>query len=84
MSEYIIEIPDEYFASYDTKRDMYYPDERDSAMPITPIVRCRDCEHYDPHCTDDGVCFLPDGDGDFARWEVKPDGFCAWGERRDE
>lgn len=46
------------------------------------VVRCRDCEHYDPHCTDDGVCFLPDGDGDFARWEVKPDGFCAWGDRR--
>lgn len=45
------------------------------------LVRCRDCEHYDPHCTDDGVCFLPDGDGDFARWEVTPDGFCAWGER---
>jgi len=47
------------------------------------IVRCRECMHYDPHCTDDGVCFLPDGDGDFARWEVKPDGFCAWGERRN-
>lgn len=46
MSEYIIEIPDEYFASYDTERNMYYPDERDSAMPITPFVRCRDCKHY--------------------------------------
>lgn len=47
------------------------------------IVRCRDCKHYDPHPTDSGVCFLPDGDGDFARWEVEPDGFCKWGERRD-
>lgn len=46
------------------------------------IVRCRDCKHYDPYCTDDGVCFLPDGDGDFARWEVEPDGFCKWGERK--
>ena len=46
------------------------------------IVRCCDCEHYDPHPTDGGVCFLPDGDGDFARWEVEPDGFCAWGERK--
>ena len=49
---------------------------------VPEIVRCRDCKYYDPHCTDDGVCFLPDGDGDFARWEVKPDGFCAWGERK--
>ena len=47
------------------------------------VIPCRDCVHYDPHPTDGGVCFLPDGDGDFARWEVKPDGFCAWGERRD-
>lgn len=45
------------------------------------IVHCHDCKHYDPHSTDGGVCFLPDGDGDFARWEVEPDGFCAWGER---
>ena len=47
------------------------------------IVRCRDCEHYDPHPIDGGVCFLPDGDGDFARWEVEPDGFCKWGERKN-
>lgn len=47
------------------------------------IVRCRDCKHYDPHPTDGGVCFLPDGDGDFAHWEVEPNGFCAWAERRD-
>lgn len=48
------------------------------------IVRCRDCKHYDPHLTEGGVCFLPDGDGDFARWEVEPDGYCAWGERRSD
>lgn len=55
MSEYIIEIPDEYFASYDTERDMYYPDERDSAMPLTPFVRCRDCKHLD--------------DSEYKRWD---------------
>lgn len=48
-----------------------------------PVVRCKDCEHYDPHPTDGGVCFLPDGDGGFAYWEVEPDGFCKWGERRE-
>lgn len=72
MSEYIIEIPDEYFASYDTERDMYYPDERDSAMPITPIVRCRDCRK----CVV-GWCLR-------FRDIVKPDGFCSWGERKSE
>lgn len=77
MSEYIIEIPDEYFASYDAKRDMYYPDERDSAMRITPIVRCRDCV---------GLYETWDGwecerfSGEYHRAE--PDGFCAWGERK--
>ena len=78
MSEYIIEIPDEYFASYDTKRDLYYPDERDSAMPITPFVRCRDCT---------GMVETWDGyecerfSGEYHRCE--PDGFCAWGERKE-
>ena len=78
MSEYIIEIPDEYFASYDTKRDLYYPDERDSAMPITPFVRCRDCT---------GRVETWDGyecerfSGEYHRCE--PDGFCAWGERKE-
>lgn len=47
------------------------------------IVRRRDCKHYDPHLTEGGVCFLPDGDGDFARWEVEPDGYCAWGGKKE-
>ena len=82
MSEYIIEIPDEYFASYDTERDMYYPDERDSAMPITPFVRCRDCKYYKPW-----VLSRPENGGDCVLNKVEVDvwfdGFCAWGERRE-
>ena len=58
--------------------------EQNGAKLQERIVRCRDCVHYDPHPTDDGVCFLPDGDGDFARWEVEPDGFCKWSERRTD
>lgn len=77
MSEYIINIDiDKARFSEDGTKIQLVP------SVLWEIVRCRDCEHYDPYCTDDGVCFLPDGDGDFARWEVKPDGFCAWGERR--
>lgn len=74
MSEYIIEIPDEYFASYDTERDMYYPDERDSAMPITPFVRCRDCREYNTELYRHINCEL------LMRY-VEPDGFCAWAKR---
>ena len=90
MSEYIIEIPDEYFASYDTERDMYYPDERDSAMPITPIVRCRDCKHATisnlgrvKYCE---MFVLPDKDGYGADPQVNLplDFFCAYGERMEE
>ena len=77
MGEYIIEIPDEYFASYDTERDMYYPDERDSAMPITPFVRCRDCRYY--KCGDTGWWCLRS----ISTKSNHPDGFCAWGERRE-
>lgn len=55
MSEYIIEIPDEYFLSSDMERTAYYPDERDSAMPLTSFVRCRDCKHLD--------------DSEYRRWD---------------
>lgn len=83
MSEYIIEIPDEYFASCDTERDMYYPDERDSAMPITPLVRCRDCKRYNNQEPggEIGTCNIGLEDLDLLS-VVDPDGFCAWGERR--
>ena len=47
-----------------------------------PVVRCRDCERF----------AVDHSDHDYRsgwwchRWNtdmVKPDGFCAWGERRD-
>lgn len=82
MSEFIIEIPDEYFASYDTERDMYYPDERDSAMSITPIVRCVDCAYFKSE-TDKfpALCRLWLPRNLSKQYGIEPDGFCAWGER---
>ena len=56
-------------------------------IPVVQVVRCRDCEH----ATDDGYgCTLfgrREQVGSY-RWEdvpaeVEPDGFCAWGGRRD-
>lgn len=53
------------------------------------IVRCRDCEHYNVwdlsaiwgnHEHDVTFCLrFIDG----MRMEVEPDGFCAWGKRRN-
>lgn len=47
-----------------------------------PIVRCRECIHYkpDPNPIDPG---WPMWCEDTGRDLVQPDGFCAWGERRD-
>ena len=43
-----------------------------------PIVRCRDCKHFDK-----GLCgmYLNAGGAELI---VEPNGFCAWGEREDD
>lgn len=41
-----------------------------------PIVRCRDCKEYRPELYNHIACEL------LGRY-VEPNGFCAWGERRD-
>lgn len=48
------------------------------------IVRCRDCKHaFKADLSGNWYeCMKPDGDGDYARWDVEPGGFCKWGERR--
>ena len=45
--------------------------------PKEEIVRCRDCRHY----TEDEMEYYHY----CGSWceQVEPDGFCAWGERRD-
>ena len=64
----------------------------DSSIPITEvyvsnvklpeIVRCRDCKHYKAW-----VLARPQNGGDCRlnknEVDVMPDGFCAWGERRE-
>lgn len=41
------------------------------------IKHCIGCEWFQ-----DGYCMRPDGNGDYLRIEVEPDGFCAWGKRK--
>ena len=73
MSEYIVRIP-EYVSPFDPAvRAASFGDK---------IVRCRDCRRFG----------LDNSDHDYRsgwwchRWNtdmVKPDGFCAWGKRRE-
>ena len=54
---------------------------------LTEIVRCRDCKHYY-----EAENYHPNGNYvmrcckyfDAYNDEVEPDGFCKWGERRDD
>ena len=40
------------------------------------IVRCRDCKHYHPEMYNNINC-------EWFMFDVEPNGFCAWGERKD-
>lgn len=53
---------------------------------LSKIVRCRDCKHgYKADLSGNWYeCMKTDGNGDYARWDVEPDGFCAWGERLEK
>lgn len=69
MAEYVVEEPSDRSASWRVR-------ER--------IVRCRDCKHYSEHewiiATDvSDVCHFWHGEPT----KVEPDGFCAWGERKE-
>ena len=84
MREFVLGVPDENMPI----GDVYYPDERDAAMPVgEEIVRCRDCKHWDDLTmySDVGVCTRPCGDPniDEGAW-AKPNDFCSWGERRED
>jgi hypothetical protein len=51
------------------------------AADVAPVVRCRDCKHYDM-----GVCLKIYSDGSVhpAAWQKrKPEDFCSYGERKD-
>lgn len=59
--------------------DMYC---ESSGVKCEPVVRCCDCTYYekDPEPIDPGWPMMCERTGADM---VEPDGFCAWGERRD-
>lgn len=60
---------------------------------VTPVVRCKDCKHWDEHSqygydSERGVygnyCMLWTPEDDFYAVETPADGFCFEAERRDD
>lgn len=65
-------------------RDIYakYMLDRMPTIDAVPVVRCKDCKHYDM-----GVCLkiYSDGNAHPEAWQSrKPDDFCSYGERKDD
>ena len=56
----------------------YVGEFKDDRIVLVEVVRCRDCK-YEQH----GYCSRPDEWFDDVWFAIEPDGFCAWGERRD-
>lgn len=71
MSEYIVRMPSDMPYEIKAELNAWYVESE-------PIVRCRDCSM----CVEKGYRLYCDRDaGGFP--EVEPDGFCAWGERKE-
>lgn len=76
MSEYVVRgaVPN-HTVRVEDEREVYW---HMTHLPVLEeVVRCRDCKHY----TDDEMEYYHY----CGSWceQVEPDGFCAWGERRD-
>lgn len=77
MSEYIVDgaVPN-HTVRVEDEREVYW---HMTHLPVREeIVRCRDCYYFtdSPAWPDAHEC-------DYINRGVEPDGFCAWGERRD-
>lgn len=56
--------------------------DSEPAADVAPVVRCKDCKHYDL-----GVCLkiYSDGNVHSEAWQSrKPDDFCSYGDRKDD
>lgn len=56
-------------------------------IDAVPVVRCKDCEHYDESGWGFGECHLErwgDGWANYPPPSVSEDGFCKWAKRSEE
>ena len=67
--------------------------ENTSTADVAPVVRCKDCKHWDEHSQygydyENGVygnyCMLWTPEDDFYAVETPADGFCFEAKRRDD
>lgn len=80
MAEYVCDLVPDY-------PDVHYDSDGYSGECIRRerIVRCRDCRHgYKDGTLCTHFSMLDDDDLSIRPSIVEPDGFCAWGEERDE
>ena len=73
MSEYIVKCKE--FVGISGK--MKFPEYIDLNQEI---VRCRDCKWF--YCLTTDACVCERSGEKFMPW-VEPDGFCAWGKRKE-
>lgn len=80
MNEYIMEIPD-----YPAKviKDGWNVRIEWEYKQREKIVRCKDCKHYEYWEFRDGRTAYDCARGGDYLFDTEPDGFCAWGERRE-
>lgn len=95
MSEYIVDLPLGFDA---TRNKMVNHQSYGMVLTSEPIVRCKDCKHFAPagykwdkyadnnakhdSCIELSYC---DYEYDYIHWfQVEPDNFCAWGERKEQ
>ena len=94
MTEYIVSY--KWLCEYEKNienllgHELTYDSATNCVPPISlknVVVRCRDCKHFTPRGTDkfeNGKTNM-----DYCTYirgwmlQITPDGFCAWGERRD-
>ena len=62
---------------YDTSRVETQPEQ---GFTGETVVRCRDCKHFNGWACEQSECSYC---GELTH-RVEPDGFCAWGERREK
>ena len=89
----------EVIVRYHGKEHRFTPDEVLRALYVArdePIIRCKDCEHYELEGMYEGCCLLhlermngydplsdSSYDNDIGMYEMPSDGFCSSAERRD-
>ena len=60
--------------------DVIWEVDAQTAADVAPVVRCKDCKHYDL-----GVCLkiYSDGNAHPEAWQSRrPEDFCSYGERK--